>query len=106
MSNRMRARPVLAGFVEPCLPTTVAKPPSGPEWIHEVKPDGFRFQACRRAAGVRLITRNGYDWSTRFPAVLEAMWTLKVCSCLIDGELVVWTRTAWRPSNCCAEAGG
>src|SRR5262249_34768688 len=77
------------GFIEPCLPTSTSKPPSGPGWLHEIKHDGYRFQAHRDAAGVRLLTRRGYDWSSRYPAVLQAVWALKVRSCLIDGELVV-----------------
>jgi ATP-dependent DNA ligase len=42
----------------------------------------------RDAAGVRLLTRNGYNWSTRFPAILEAESALQAHSCLIDGEAV------------------
>ena len=57
--------------------------------LHEVKHDGFRFQARRDAAGVRLLTRRGNDWSSRYPAVLEAARALKASSCQIDGELVV-----------------
>lgn len=81
--------PVVAGFVGPCLPTPTAKPPSGAGWLHEVKFDGYRFQARRDVAGVRLFTRRGSDWSSRFPAALDAMWALRVRSCLIDGEMVV-----------------
>src|SRR6267143_554946 len=48
-------------FIEPCLPSTAERPPSGPNWIHEIKHDGYRLMACRNAAGVRLLTRNGKD---------------------------------------------
>jgi ATP-dependent DNA ligase len=89
MSNRLRTRLAVAGFAEPCLPTRIAQPPSGAQWVHEIKHDGFRFQARRNAAGVRLLTRYGNDWTTRFPAVHDAVWALKVRSCVIDGELVV-----------------
>jgi bifunctional non-homologous end joining protein LigD len=47
----------LVGFIEPCLPSPAKVPPSGPDWIHEIKHDGFRIMARRDAAGVRLITR-------------------------------------------------
>jgi hypothetical protein len=57
------------GAVEPCLPSPAKVPPSGPEWIHEIKHDGFRILAQRDTAGVRLITRNGNDFSKRFPLV-------------------------------------
>jgi ATP-dependent DNA ligase len=41
------------GFVEPCLPTPAKAPPSGPDWLHESKHDGFRIMARRDATGVR-----------------------------------------------------
>ncbi len=44
--------------------------------------------ARRDAAGVRLLTRNGHDWASRFPLIVEAMAALRVRSCLIDGEAV------------------
>src|SRR5215831_17335537 len=45
--------------------------------------------ARRDPVGVRLLTRNGHDWSDRYPAIVEAVNALKVRSCLIDGEAVV-----------------
>jgi ATP-dependent DNA ligase len=55
-----------ARHVEPCLPTPAEKPPSSPGWLHEIKHDGYRLMARRDAAGVQLLTRNGYDWVTAF----------------------------------------
>jgi bifunctional non-homologous end joining protein LigD len=78
-----------AGFIAPCLPTPILRPPSGPLWVHEIKHDGYRMMAWREGDDVRLYTRRGYDWSERYPAVVAALRTLKVGSCLIDGELVV-----------------
>jgi len=88
--NRMllRTRRTPSGFVEPCLPSPVERPPSGPGWLHEVKLDGFRLMARRDAAGVRLLTRNGIDWSSRFPLIVRAVGALKARSCLIDGEAI------------------
>jgi hypothetical protein len=62
-------RTVPAGFVEPCLPSPAERPPSGPDWVHEIKHDGFRMMVRRDAAGVRLLTRNGHDWSDRYPLI-------------------------------------
>jgi ATP-dependent DNA ligase len=76
------------GFIEPCLPTPADKPPSGPGWLHEIKHDGFRLMAWRDASAVRLLTRNGHDWTNRFPLIREAIEALRVRSCLIDGEAV------------------
>jgi bifunctional non-homologous end joining protein LigD len=78
-----------AGFIEPCLPSLAARPPSGPGWLHEIKHDGYRLMAQRHGVGGRLLTRNGNDWSARYPAVLDAISAVKVRSCLIDGEIAV-----------------
>jgi bifunctional non-homologous end joining protein LigD len=88
MSLRERTRPGL-GIIEPCLPSPAKAPPSGSGWLHEIKHDGFRILARRDSAGVRLITRNGNDFSGRFPFIASAMGKLPVRSCLIDGEAIV-----------------
>ena len=76
------------GFTEPCLPSPAKAPPSGPDWIHEIKHDGFRIMARRDSAGVRLITRNGNDFTKRFPLAAAAVAALPGRSCLIDGEAI------------------
>ena len=78
-----------AGFIAPCLPTPILRPPTGPLWVHEIKHDGYRLMAWRAGDDVRLYTGRGYDWSDRYPAVVTALRALRVGSCLIDGELVV-----------------
>jgi bifunctional non-homologous end joining protein LigD len=88
MSLRERTRPGL-GIIEPCLPSPAKVPPSGSGWIHEIKHDGFRILARRDSAGVRLITRAGNDFSSRFPFIAMAVGKLPVRSCLIDGEAIV-----------------
>jgi len=77
-----------AGFIEPCLPSLATKPPSGSEWIHEIKHDGYRLMIRRDTAGMRLLTRRGYDWTARFPAITSAASMLRAKSFLIDGEAV------------------
>jgi bifunctional non-homologous end joining protein LigD len=76
-------------LIEPCLPSPAKAPPSGPGWLHEIKHDGFRILARRDSAGVRLITRAGNDFSSRFPFIATAVGKLPVRSCLIDGEAIV-----------------
>jgi hypothetical protein len=68
-------------FIEPCLPSPADRPPSGSNWIHEIKHDRYRLMARRDPVGIRLITRRGNDWSSRFPLVVEAVNPLKVRSC-------------------------
>jgi len=82
---RLRSFP---DFVEPCLPSPIERPPAGPDWIHEIKHDGFRMLARRGSGRVRLFTRNGHDWTERFPLIVEALGALKLTSCLIDGEAI------------------
>ena len=106
--ERMRKRLAAdrARFIEPCLPSSADKPPSGSNWIHEIKHDGFRLMARRDPVGIRLITRKGNDWTTRYPLVVEAMNHLKVRSCLIDGEVVCCDERGVRlPSSSSATAG-
>ena len=86
LSSPTRAAP--AGFIEPCLPSPADKPPSGSNWIHEIKHDGYRLMARRDPVGIRLLTRRGNDWANRYPLIIEAVNHLKVRSCLIDGEVV------------------
>jgi bifunctional non-homologous end joining protein LigD len=82
-------RPRPNGFIEPCLPSPAPKPPAGDGWIHEIKLDGFRCLARRDGAGVRLLTRRGIDWTTRYPSIAGAVAALACRSCLIDGEVVI-----------------
>jgi bifunctional non-homologous end joining protein LigD len=64
-------------------------PPSGPGRLHEIKHDGFRILARRDSAGVRHITRNGNDFTSRFPLVVDAVTRLPAHSFLLDGEAIV-----------------
>jgi bifunctional non-homologous end joining protein LigD len=52
---------------EPCLPTRGTRVPPAPEWLHEIKHDGYRLIVHRDGARVRLFTRNGPDWTGRYP---------------------------------------
>jgi ATP-dependent DNA ligase len=58
--------PTVLRFIEPCLPSPADKLPSGSNWIHEIKHDGFRLMARRGPVGIRLITRRGNDWTQRW----------------------------------------
>jgi len=77
------------GFVEPCLPSPAKAPPPGPNWLHEIKHDGFRIMALRDVTGVRLMTRKSNDFTCRFPLAAAAVAALPARSCLIDGEAIV-----------------
>jgi bifunctional non-homologous end joining protein LigD len=79
-----------AGFIQPCQPTLVAKPPAGPGWLHEVKHDGFRILARKQGERVEVWSRRGALFNDRFPRIAEAVASLPVDNALIDGEAVVF----------------
>jgi len=85
---------VAPGFIEPCLPSLADRPPSGPDWVHEIKHDGYRLMARRDPVGIRLLTRNGHEWASRYPLIVEGVNTLKVRSCLIEAKRLPATTTA------------
>jgi bifunctional non-homologous end joining protein LigD len=77
-----------AGFIAPCLPSKTDKLPSGSQWLHEIKHDGFRVIARKKGAQVRLYSRPGNDLTYRFPLIVETLARLRSRSCIIDGEAV------------------
>jgi ATP-dependent DNA ligase len=72
-----------------CFPTSSTTVPSSPDWLHEVKHDGYRLRLERDSNRVRLITRNGHDWSHRFPWIVESALKNRQKHFVIDGEAVV-----------------
>jgi ATP dependent DNA ligase domain len=77
-----------AGFIAPCLPTKTTQLPSGSQWLHEIKHDGFRVIARKDGERVRLYSRPGNDFTRRFPLIVETLERLRSRSCIIDGEAV------------------
>lgn len=75
------------GFIPPMQALLAARLPEGPEWRYEVKLDGYRVQAARTAAGVRLLSRNGRALERRFPGIARALRPLAPGT-VVDGELV------------------
>ena len=78
-----------AATIEPCLPRKAKVPPSGLDWLHEIKHDGFRILARKDGDQVKLITRSGYDFADRYPLILDAITRLPVETCIIDGQAIV-----------------
>ncbi|RVL15845.1 non-homologous end-joining DNA ligase [Sinorhizobium meliloti] len=75
--------------VDPCLATLVGKPPKGPDWAYEVKWDGYRIAVHIESGRVRVLTRGGYDWTERFPSIVDDAPRLAVRTSILDGEAVV-----------------
>jgi bifunctional non-homologous end joining protein LigD len=105
MVRRPKARSILAGggwcppntppFQERsrrdefCIPITGTIVPGGPEWLHEIKYDGFRLRVERDGDRVQLITRGGYDWTRHYPWIVEAALKNRQKRFVIDGEAVI-----------------
>ena len=81
-------RAKLPEFVPPCLATLSSKAPDTPDWVHEIKFDGYRIQAGIDHGKVSLKTRTGLDWTTKFPRIAGACAELASHRALLDGEVV------------------
>ena len=72
-----------------CLPTRATSVPDSPDWLHEIKYDGYRLRVERNGDRVRLITRGGYDWTKRYPWIAESALKNRHRHFVIDGEAVI-----------------
>jgi bifunctional non-homologous end joining protein LigD len=79
------------GFILPCQPVLAREIPTGPEWIHELKWDGFRIIARREYGLVRLWSRNALNWADTFLRIRAALERLPAEKVVIDGEAVLLT---------------
>jgi bifunctional non-homologous end joining protein LigD len=75
--------------LKPELATLVKDVPQGEGWLHEIKFDGYRLLAMLSGGKARLLTRNGKDWTRKFPAIAQAVEALPVSDGIFDGEVVV-----------------
>lgn len=75
----------LPDFIAPQLCETLARPPSGSGWLHEIKFDGYRIQMRVLDGGATLKMRKGLDWTAKYPAIARAAANLP--DTIIDGEI-------------------
>jgi bifunctional non-homologous end joining protein LigD len=80
----------VSSFVEPCIPTQGLYPPKGPNWVHEVKFDGFRCQLHKHGDDVVLFSRNGKDFTKHYLIVRAAAGAIPVRSMILDGEFTAY----------------
>src|SRR5277367_5108032 len=74
-------------WVPPQLCQLVKVPPSGPQWVHEIKLDGFRMSGRIEQGRAQLLTRTGLDWSDKYPEITAALAKVAVKAAYLDGEL-------------------
>jgi ATP-dependent DNA ligase len=72
-----------------CIPTRATVVPNCPDWFHEIKYDGYRLRLERDGDRVRLITRGGYNWTDRYPRIVESALKNRRRQFVLDGEAVV-----------------
>ncbi len=86
-AEKRTSKAAMPKFHAPQLATLVDSVPTGSDWIHEVKYDGYRAQIAIAGGKAKVFTRSGLDWSAKFPEIVEAAAALDVDSALIDGEI-------------------
>src|SRR5215467_10608341 len=77
----------LPGWIKPQLTRLVDQAPDGPDWLHEIKFDGYRMHARLDRGAVRLLTRTGLDWTRKYPTIASALASLPARQAYLDGEL-------------------
>jgi ATP-dependent DNA ligase len=77
----------LPEWVKPQLTALVKEAPEGPDWLHEIKFDGYRMHARLDQGTARLLTRTGLDWTHKYPAIASTVSSLPCKGAYLDGEL-------------------
>jgi bifunctional non-homologous end joining protein LigD len=95
-SRPARRRNFPNGFVSPAIPVVRPKPPTGAEWLHELKFDGYRICARRDGSAVHLWSRNAAEYAGTMTRIVAGLRKLRVKSCTVDGEAVIL-----RPDGTC-----
>ncbi len=85
---RWRSSPI-PSYVQPCDPVLRKVPPSGDEWLYEIKWDGYRAQLHISGSDITVYSRKGFNWTDQFAAIAGAAKKLCVREAIIDGEAVV-----------------
>ena len=85
--RRSVERSSLPTWIKPQLATLVKNAPDSPDWLHEIKLDGYRMHARLDAGRVQILTRRGNDWTDKYPAIAEALAKLTARTAYLDGEL-------------------
>ena len=84
-------------FIQPCSPIHAKAVPAGDGWLHEVKFDGYRVQVHKVGSRVVIYSRNGHDFTERFPSIAQLLHELPAKAAVLDGEVVA-SDTDGRPN--------
>jgi bifunctional non-homologous end joining protein LigD len=108
-ARRTVERTSLPTWVKPQLAVLVKTAPDGPDWLHEIKLDGYRMHARLEAGRVQILTRRGNDWTDKYPAIVKAIAILPAQNAYLDGELCGMLpdgRTAFNLIQNASDTGG
>src|SRR5450755_2645818 len=83
----MPKKKATVSFIEPMLLLRTDKLPEGPEWLIELKLDGYRALAIKSGGKVQLRSRNNNDFGSRYPGIVRALASMPD-ETVIDGEVV------------------
>jgi bifunctional non-homologous end joining protein LigD len=73
-------------WIPPQLTQLAESAPAGPQWLHEIKLDGFRMAARIEGGRAQLLTRTGLDWTDKYPSVIAALAKVQAKAAYLDGE--------------------
>jgi ATP-dependent DNA ligase len=82
-----RGSVIVPTWIKPQLAALVKRAPDGPDWLHEIKLDGYRMHARLDAGRVKILTRRGHDWTDKYPSIAKALAALPADAAYLDGEL-------------------
>jgi ATP-dependent DNA ligase len=94
----MPRKTALPQWIAPQLTQLVTAAPSGEQWLHEIKLDGYRMAVRIDKRRARLLTRTGLDWTAKYPAAIEALSKIKADAAYLDGELCGIGEAGYRAS--------
>src|SRR4051812_32368572 len=76
------------GCIEFCHPELPEGPPSGQEWLHEIKLDGYRAELSIGSGAIKVYSRRAFDWAGgQFKPIARAAVFLRQRDCIVDGEV-------------------
>jgi ATP-dependent DNA ligase len=74
-------------WIKPQLAKLVETAPDGPDWLHEIKLDGYRMHARLDAGRVQILTRRGNNWTDKYPTIAKSIAGIPAQNAYLDGEL-------------------
>jgi bifunctional non-homologous end joining protein LigD len=96
MPTRRRGAPASPPtWIKPQLAKLVENASDGPDWLHEIKFDGYRMHARLDAGRAQILTRRGNDWTDKYPAIAKSIAGLPAQNAYLDGSF----------AGCCPMAG-